>query len=119
MQPDPYTSLTNSLTRAGLSAQRTLPDQLTISTQPGTARPNQGNTFCVSQREGVWYLSTWAPVHYRVPPGQDLVEICNACMAPGTATIDRLPPELVARYQLLEIDDRQYEELFPTEGETD
>ena len=119
MQPDPYTSLTDALTRAGFTAQRPLPDQLTISTQPGPLWPDQGNSFSVSHREGVWYLSTWSPVHYRVPPGQDLVEICAACMALGKSAMYRVPPELVARFQLLEIDDRQFEELFPTEGETD
>ena len=31
----------------------------------------------------------------------------------------RVPAEIVARFQLQEIDDRQYERLFPTEGEGD
>lgn len=31
----------------------------------------------------------------------------------------RVPPEISARFELQEIDERQYERLFPTEGETD
>jgi hypothetical protein len=40
-------------------------------------------------------------------------------MAASTSAMYRVPPEIITRFQLQEIDDRQYEELFPTEGETD
>jgi hypothetical protein len=40
-------------------------------------------------------------------------------MAAGTESMARVPPEIVARFELQEIDDRQYERLFPTEGERD
>jgi hypothetical protein len=73
----------------------------------------------LSYREGFWYLSTWWPVHYRVPAKQDVVQLCSACMAVGASVMDRAPPEIVTRFELQEIDDREYEELFPTEGEGD
>jgi hypothetical protein len=40
-------------------------------------------------------------------------------MAVGTSAMYRVPPDIVARFELQEIDDRQYERLFPTEGEGD
>jgi hypothetical protein len=40
-------------------------------------------------------------------------------MAAGTSAMYRIPPEISARFELQEIDERQYERLFPTEGETD
>lgn len=119
MEPDPYISLIEALGRAGVNAQRNLPDQLIVSAQQGAVWPDRGNSFSLSNREGLWYLSTWSPVHYRVPAEQDVVQLCVACMAVGTSAMYRVPAEIVGRFQLQEIDDRQYEELFPTEGEGD
>jgi hypothetical protein len=119
MQPDPYIPVMVALESVGLTGQRNLPDQLIVSTQQGPVWPNRGNSFWLSHREGVWYLSTWLPVCYRVPAKQDVVELCSACMAVGTTAMYRVPPEIVARLRLQEIDERQYEELFPTEGEGD
>ena len=95
MQPDPYIALTEALAAVGITGQRTRPDQLIVSAQRGPMWPNQGNSFWLSYNQGLWYLSTWLPACYRVPP------------------------DILARFQLQEIDDRQYERLFPTEGEGD
>ena len=116
---DPYISLTEALAAVGLTAQRSRLDQLIVSTQQGPVWPNRGNSFWLSQTQGVWYLSTWLPVCYRVPANQDVVRLCVACMAVGTSAMYRVPPDIVARFELQEIDDRQYERLFPTEGEGD
>jgi len=119
MQPDPYNQLLDTLAGAGLIGQRNLPDQLIVSAQSGPAWPNRGNSFWLSHKEGLWYLTTWSPVHYRVPANQDIVRLCSACMAAGPSVMDRFSPELITRFGLQEIDDRQYEDLFPTEGEGD
>lgn len=119
MEPDPYIPLIEALAGVGLIGQRNLPDQLIVSAQQGPVWPNRGNSFLLSHREGLWYLSTWSPVHYRVPAKQDVVQLCSACMAVGASAMYRVPAEIVARFELQEIDDRQYEELFPTEGEGD
>src|SRR5215813_3697324 len=66
MEPDPYIPLMKALAGVGLIGQRNLPDQLIVSTQQGPVWPNRGNSFLLSHREGVWYLSTWLPVHYHV-----------------------------------------------------
>jgi len=119
MPPDPYTALTEALAAVGLTGQRTRPDQLIVSAQKGPVWPNRGNSFWLSYNQGIWYLSTWLPACYRVPVNQDIVGVCLACVAIGTSAMYRVPPNIVARFQLQEIDDRQYERLFPTEGEAD
>jgi hypothetical protein len=40
-------------------------------------------------------------------------------MAVGASALDRVPPAIVTQFELQEIDDREYEDLFPTEGEGD
>lgn len=119
MLPDPYIALTEALAAVGLTGQRTRSDQLIVSAQEGPAWPNRGNSFWLSWNQGLWYLSTWLRACYRVPANQDIVGLCSACMAIGTSAMYRIPPDIVARFQLQEIDDRQYERLFPTEGEGD
>lgn len=119
MNSDPYTALTEALAAVGLTGQRSRPDQLIVSAQEGSVRPNERNNFWLSQNQGVWYLSTWLPACYRVPANQDIVLLCVACMDIGTSAMDRVPSDIAARFGLQEIDDRQYERLFPTEGEGD
>src|SRR5436190_12972655 len=113
MHPDPYIPLIEALKNVGLTGERSLPDQLIVSAQQGPVWPNRGNSFWLSQREGLWYLTTWSPVHYRIPADQDVVQLCIACMALGTSAMSQVSPELIARFKLQDIDDRQYEELFP------
>jgi len=117
--PDPYIALTQALATVGLTAQRTRPDQLVISAQQGPVWPNGGNSFWLSHNQGHWYLSTWLPAYYRVPADRDIVSLCSTCMSVGSSAMYQIPPDIIARFQLQEIDDRQYEELFPTEGEAD
>jgi hypothetical protein len=119
MPIDPYIAVMGALKNAGLTSRRTRPDQLIVSLQKDPVWPNRGNSFWLSHTEGTWYLSTWLPVYYRIPPNQDVVSVCLACMAAGTSAMYRVPPEISARFELQEIDERQYERLFPTEGDSD
>ncbi len=119
VEPDPYILLTQVLTNAGLAAQRNLPDELIVSAQESSATPSRGTGLCLSYQAGCWYLSTWLPAHCRVPSGCDMVALCRACLEVGSSVNYRVPPEVMTRFGLQEIDARQYEELFPTEGEND
>jgi hypothetical protein len=119
MNKDPYIPVIQALAGVGLIGQRNLPDELIVAAQQGSVWPDRGNSLLLSYCEGLWYLSTWVPVHYRVPANQDVVQLCSACMAAGKSALYRVPPEIVKQYGLQEIDDREYEELFPTEGEGD
>ena len=43
--------------------------------------------------------------------GSDLVELCSACMV-GKSAMYRVPEEVVARFQLQELGDEEYERVF-------
>jgi hypothetical protein len=115
MKTDTYDSLQEALAAVGLTGQRRSEDQLIVSSQEGPVWPNRGNSFWLSQKKEVWYLSTWLPAVYRIPESQDTVALCVGCMAVGTIAMYRVPPDLLAHFGLQEIDDEEYERLFPTE----
>ncbi len=119
MKTDPYESLQNALAAAGLTGQRRSEDQLIVCSQAGPVWPNRGNSFWLSHKEGVWYLSTWLPAGYRIPATQDVLALCLACMAVGTEAMYSVPPDIIARFGLQRIDDGEYERLFPTEAAGD
>ncbi len=119
MPADPYRILAVALARVGLVPQFQAEDQLVVSTQVGPVYPNRGNSFWLSERAGGWYLSTWAPVGYRIPPEQDIVALCSACMSVGTTAMWRVPPDIVARFGLEELSEEQYERVFPETVEDD
>ncbi len=116
---DPYQSLAGELHHAALVAERTRADQLSVATPEGPTWRNRQHSFWLSRSQGTWYLSTWLPVCYRVPHDQDLVSLCAACAQAGTSDNYRVPPRIVDRFKLQEIDAAQQERLFPTEGWND
>jgi hypothetical protein len=89
-------------------------DQLVVSSQEGPVWPNLGNSFWLSRKQGAWYLSTWAPVGYRVPASQDILALCSECMSLGKSAMWRVPPEIISRFELQELDDAEYERLLGT-----
>jgi len=115
-QPSTYDALAKALEGVGLLGQRQNRDQLVVSSQEGPVWPNRGNSFWVSLKEKSWHLSTWSPRGYRVPADQDLVALCLACMSAGGTAMYRVPPEIVAKFGMQELDDNEYERLFLTGG---
>ena len=113
MSHDSYASLTNALSEIGLNGQQTRPHQLVVSAQRGPVWPDRGNSFWLSLQSGTWYLSTWSPVCYRIPGGQDVVAVCSACMELGTSAMYRVPDEIAARFGMERISDDEFELLFP------
>ena len=77
MHPDSYTALTSALNAIDLTGQQMRPDQLVVSAQRGPVWPDRGNSFWLSHQNGTWYLSTWSPVCYRIPAGQDVVAVAH------------------------------------------
>jgi len=114
MQPDSYDAAREALAKLGLAGQMQGEDQLIVSAQQGPVWPNRGNSFWLSRKQGTWYLSTWLPAGYRVPPEQDLVALCSACMG-GPSAMYRVPPEVIERFGLQELDENEYERLFPSD----
>ena len=117
MSHDSYTSLTNALDGIGLTGQQMRPDQLVVSSQRGPVWPNRGNSFWLSLQSGTWYLSTWSPVCYRIPRGEDLVAVCSACMEFGTSAMYQVPQEIAARFGMERISHDEFNRLFP-EGDS-
>ena len=114
MQPDSYTALTEALEKLGFVGQMQNEDMLIVSSQQGPVWPNRGSSFWLSRKQGAWFLNTWLPAGYRVPQDQDLLELCSACMG-GPSAMFRVPPEVIARFGLQELEDNEYERLFPSD----
>ncbi len=113
MQPTSYSALTEALAKLGFVGQLQNEDMLVVSAQQGPVWPNRGNSFWLCRKQGTWYLSTWLPAGYRVPLDQDLVSLCAACMGRSSAMY-RVPPEVIQRFGLEELEDNEYERLFPS-----
>jgi hypothetical protein len=113
MNYESYASLADALSSVGLTAQQMRPNQLVVSTQQGPVWPNRGNSFWLSYQGTIWYLSTWAPICYRIPIHQDIVALCSACMEVGDSAMGRVPDDLVSRFGLEQIDYREFDRLFP------
>jgi len=111
-----YAAITEALTAVGLIGQRSNPSQLIVSTQAGPVWPNRGNSFWLSCQDGIWFLSTWSPNCYRVPPQQDVVALCLACMESGTSAMYQVPEEVVTRFGLERISNDEFDRLFPGNG---
>jgi hypothetical protein len=110
---DSYISLIDALEAAGLTGQQMRPDQLVVSTQQGPVWPDGGNSFWLSLQGGIWYLSTWSPICYRIPRDQDIVALCSACMEVGRSAMYQVPDEIAARFGLEEISNSEFGRLFP------
>jgi|SRR6185369_13927182 len=115
MQPDSYDAVTKALAKLGLVGAMQNDDQLVVSSQEGAVWPNRSNSFWLSRKEGIWYLSTWLPAGYKVPADVELIALCMACMG-GPSAMYRVPPEIIERFGLQELDENEYERLFPEAG---
>ncbi len=116
---DPYVTLRESLQEAGLQVRRPRTDLLTFSSANDAGGPAWRKSFWLSRVAGRWYLSTWMPFYYRVPDGQDLLELSLACVTSGATPAGRMPSALVRRFNLQEIDELQHERLDPPVGPKD
>ncbi len=68
-----------------------------------------GNSFRVSLKAGCWYLITWSPAFYFVPPDADLPALCLDCLRASCSPIPEVPPGIARRYQLLEVSEERYD----------
>ena len=114
MQPDSYDSMSKVLEGLGLVGQVQNGDQLVVSSQEGPVWPARGNSFWLSHRQGIWYLSTWLPAGYSIPADQDIVALCSTIMSLATTAMYRISPEIVSRFGLRELDEDEYQRLFST-----
>jgi hypothetical protein len=69
-----------------------------------------GNSIRVSVRGGKCFLSTWVPIFYRLAVEQELPAVCLDCLRSTRSILGAIPPEIVARYQLVEVSEAEYDE---------
>lgn len=119
MQPDSYEFMTKALAESGLIGHMRGEDMLVVSCQREPIWPDRGNSFWLSRREGIWYLSTWLPAGYRIPEDQDIVALCAACVGWAESAMYRVPPPLVARFNLHELAEAEYDRLFAADAADD
>ena len=85
---------------------------LVLSRQVGPAWPNRGNSFWACRLEGRWYVATWTPHHYRFTDESKLADFCEAFVDVGTSAQYVVPPEMVQRFGLIEVDFDEFEQLY-------
>jgi hypothetical protein len=112
MSSDFHAMLAAALTTRGWKAFLQNADQLVVSSQDSPVWPERGNSFWVSHREGTWYLSTWAPVGYRVPTDRDIILLCLECLTVGSCAMSRVPEEIATRFSLTELEPEEYDRVF-------
>jgi hypothetical protein len=73
-----------------------------------------GNSFWVwySRDSSDWYIVTWAPVHYLIPSGCNLVDLCLECLAVDTRPIWRIPKRLIAKFKLRVVANRKFDQSY-------
>lgn len=87
-------------------------DQLVVSRQDGPVLPYAGNSFWISRQRGVWYLGTWAPNCYRVPPEADIVSLCEEFVNFGSYAQPEVPASMIERFGLGKLSDEEEAEAF-------
>jgi hypothetical protein len=85
-------------------------DQLVISRQY-PALPFGSNSFWITNIGETWYLSTWSPTCYRVPPEADLIGLCEVFVHFGTQAQAEIPAEIVKQFGVIRLTDEEAAEL--------
>lgn len=107
-----YKPLIASLAKRSIRAYFQNADQLVISTQDGSPLPFSGNSFWVSRKRRRWYLCTWGPVCYELPPQADLASLCAEFVCRGRCAQTFVPDDLIQTYGLRQLDCDEFDELF-------
>lgn len=65
-----------------------------------------GNSFWVTQRNGDWFLGTWAPRFYRVSEAERLPELCTLWLSRQPMSIAREADDYLQReFRLVKVRD--------------
>jgi hypothetical protein len=109
---DEFTEIEADLRDRRISAYRKRPGQLALSRQRGPAWPDAGNSFWICKLAGDWYVCTWSPHYYRVPPETPVLDVAEAFADVGKSAQYRVPDDLVARFGLFETDYDAFQPLW-------
>lgn len=89
------------------------PEQLVISTSADVnPNPFTCNSFWITHRSDIWYISTWANRAYLFQKKNLLVDCCLDCLKLSSSTISKIPSQICSKYYLVEIPDEEWSRLF-------
>jgi hypothetical protein len=87
-------------------------NQLVISRRSVPALPFGGNSFFITNQERQWYLFTWSPAVYKVPPEADLVGLCELFVDFGDEAQAEVPVEIAQHFGITRLSDEEAAETF-------
>lgn len=100
-----------SLRRSGAETSFRRPSQLVVST--GLPHfPNSTNSFWLTYQNGYWYLGTWAPLIYKIPRNEQLVELAMECLKLSDTAIASIPDHVIIKFGLRLMTDAQADKLL-------
>ena len=102
-------SLAERLATVGIGSYLQKPDMLVISNE-NPAWPGS-NSFWVRNRGQAWFIGTWAPAIYRIPPNQNIVKICEVVFRSSSTAIYAIEGSMVEEFKLDRLTDEEMESL--------
>jgi hypothetical protein len=109
---DEFSEIESGLRDRRISAYRQRPGQLVLSRQRGPVWPDAGNSFWICKLAGDWYVCTWSPRYYRVPPASPVLDVAEAFVDVGNTAQFSVPDELVNRFGLVETEYEAFQRLW-------
>jgi len=111
---DHYEQLMGSLKVRNVVAFLQQPGQLVVAVE----FPNfpSKNSFWVTFFKGAWYLVTWSPHAYRIPPEVDVCEVCVDVLRGSPTAIYRVDEDNVLKHRLQPLNNDEAEKLFAQIG---
>ena len=79
-----------------------------------------GNSFWIAERDGRWYVGTWAPYVYEFPDAERVAEFCVTWLSHTDETCGDIEEAVKHKFQLAEVDDEFADrEFIFDQGHTD
>jgi len=64
--------------------------------------------------KGQWYISTWVPAVYLVPPDAEIADLCQECLeATDGGSFYIIPERIALKYRLKRLDNEDVDKLIP------
>jgi len=104
-----YHELAECLEAKGIGSHLRSSDQLVVSNE-NPAMP-RSNCFWVTNKYNKWYIGTWLPAVYQVPPEQDICHACEIVFRSSPTAIYRIEKALATSLKLRRLPDKQIEKL--------
>jgi hypothetical protein len=109
---NPYSYVISGISKQGIKSYFQNERQLVVCRQEDPAWPHKGNSFWISNKDGEWYLCTWALFCYRLPFPERIIELCSDFVMAGETAQAEVPKDMVANFSLIELDFSEASELF-------